>query len=183
MALPEWTVRTGYDLGTIDERTNTSLRLPLKDTDGVTVNVIAGSLPPGLRIEDYRLKGVPFEVNRTRDFEFTIRASTIEGISDRTFTLRVLGEDAPQWVTPAGTLAVKNNLAEIYWVDTVNTRWGLYATGGSSAFSEVDVTLFETKPTTQGFNGDYGLTIQPASFITKQADVGEKCQLKYCKVR
>lgn len=169
MALPEWTVRTGYDLGTIDERTNTSLRLPLRDTDGVTVNVIAGTLPPGLRIEDYNLKGVPFEVNRTKDFEFTIRASTVEGISDRTFTLRVLGEDAPQWVTPSGTLAVKNNLAEIYWVDTVNTRWGLYATGGTSAFSEVDVTLFETKPTTQGSNGDYGFDFSSSKFYYKSS--------------
>lgn len=168
MALPQWTVKTGYELAEIDERSNVSIGLPLASTDGVTVTRIAGTLPPGLRIEGTTLVGVPFEVNRTTDFEFTLRASTIEGVLDRTFKIRVNGWDAPSWFTPEGLLSVNAPRVGQYWIDTRNTRWGLYATNGSSAFTEVSVDIYDGIPArTEGNDGDYAFELQESQFYLK----------------
>ena len=57
-----WTVRTGHDLGTIQEGTTQSIPLPVQNNP--TLTLISGSLPGGLRIEDNKLLGTPFEVAR-----------------------------------------------------------------------------------------------------------------------
>ena len=168
MALPQWTVRTGHELAEIEERSNIAIRLPLVTDVGVTLSVISGTLPPGIRIDGISLKGVPFEVNRTTDFKFTIRATTIDGISDRTFTIRVNGADAPTWFTPAGLLNVNAATVGQYWIDSRNTSWGLYATGGSSVFSEVTVHLYNSIPaSTQGNDGDYAIDTLNGQFYLK----------------
>jgi hypothetical protein len=168
MALPQWTVRTGHELAEIEERSNIAIRLPLVTDVGVTLSVISGTLPPGIRIDGISLKGVPFEVNRTTDFKFTIRATTIDGISDRTFTIRVNGADAPTWFTPAGLLNVNAATVGQYWIDSRNTSWGLYATGGSSVFSEVTVNLYNSIPaSTQGNDGDYAIDTLNGQFYLK----------------
>jgi len=168
MALPQWTNQTGTRLADLDERTNITLPLPLASTTGVTVTKIAGTLPPGLRIEDYTITGVPFEVNRTTDFEFTLRASTEDGILDRTFTIGVFGADAPQWLTPEGTLNIGEKLVGNFWVDTRNTSWGLFLSNGVNTFSAVDVTVYETKPTAStGNEGDYIFVTAESQFYYK----------------
>lgn len=168
MALPQWTVRTGQELAEIEERSNVTIRLPLATDVGVTVAVIAGMLPPGIRIDGITLRGVPFEVNRTSDFKFTVRATTVEGVSDRTFTIRVNGADAPTWFTPEGLLNVNAPSVGQYWIDSRNTNWGLYATGGSSVFGEVEVNLYNGIPaSTQGADGDYALDTLNGQFYLK----------------
>lgn len=168
MALPQWTVKTGHQLAEIEERSNVEIVFPLASTTGVTLTHIAGTMPPGLRISGTNLKGVPFEVSRTTDFEFTIRATTVDGISDRTFVVRVNGWDAPQWFTPSGLLSVNAPRIGQYWVDTRNTRWGLYATNGTSVFSEVDITVYNGIPSnTVGTDGDYAFETSQQQFYNK----------------
>lgn len=175
MTLPQWTVRSGsiYNFGVnnINERSSVSIPLPLASTESITVKVIAGELPPGLRIEDYKIKGTPFEVSRTTDFEFTIRASTTAGISDRTFSLTIDGYDAPQWQTPEGALSISTVPSGQYWLDIVNTKWGLFATNAGSSFIEQSVIVYEGIPSSeQGANGDYAFVLEQSHFWFKAND-------------
>tara|TARA_B110000503_G_C7166673_1_gene422210 strand:+ start:1359 stop:4685 length:3327 start_codon:yes stop_codon:yes gene_type:complete len=112
--LPSWTVPTNYSFGTLQERVMTSLALPLSSTEGVTTTVISGSLPAGLRLENNVILGTPFEVSRTVTSKFVIRASTIEGILDRTFNITVEGQDEPVWVTAEGNLPIGPN--NVYFI-------------------------------------------------------------------
>jgi hypothetical protein len=97
--LPQWTVPTNYDLGTIQEREAVDIALPLGSTDGVTSTVISGELPAGLRIEENRIVGRLLEVSRDTLSNFVIRASTTEGVSDRTFNMIIQGPDSPNWLS------------------------------------------------------------------------------------
>ena len=104
-----WSVNTGAELARIEERTSQNIVLPLIYPSETTTKVISGLLPPGLRLVDNTIKGSPFEVARSRRFEFVIRASRNSAISDRTLTIIVDGADNPIWVTPAGVLPVNPN--------------------------------------------------------------------------
>ena len=117
MALPNWTKLNG-EIANVEERVNTTIPLPLQSTDGITVSIISGEIPPGLRIEDYSFKGTPFEVGKTTEFEFVIRASNSEGIADRTYIIVVNGADEPVWQTAPGPLPLKKSFRNQYWVDT-----------------------------------------------------------------
>lgn len=168
MALPKWTVLTGYDLGTVSERSAVNIPLPLQTTSGVTVTLISGSFPPGCRLENYTIKGFPFEVNKTTEYEFVLRASTTEGISDRTFKLTIEGPDVPVWQTPAGLLSLTAGSTGQYWIDTRNTRWGIYATNGTNNFSEAAIVVYDTIPSQgTGSNGDYGFIVNEEQFYYK----------------
>jgi hypothetical protein len=170
MALPQWTEATGYKLADIDERRNIELPLPLSSTDGITITVISGSLPPGLRIENYIIRGVPFEVSRTTEFKFTLRATNDEGINDRTFIISVAGEDAPTWLTPEGILNIGAEPTGQYWIDTRNTVWGMFTSNGVSTFNAADVTVYETVPlSTAGLDGDFAFVYSENQFYTKYA--------------
>ena len=156
MALPEWTQKTGTVIAEIEERTNVSIPLPLASTVGVTVSVIAGELPPGLRISGTNIEGVAFEVPRSKEFEFVVRASTAEGILDRTFVIRVDGEDAPVWETPEGALNLNTTLRNQYWIDIRNSAWGIYTISESTGlFENKTIEVVETIPAqTTGTAGD-----------------------------
>ena len=179
MALPQWTELTGYKLAEIDERRNVELSLPLADTDGISLSVIAGKLPPGIRLENFTLKGVPFEVNRTTDFEFTIRATSAEGISDRTFTLTVQGSDAPVWQTPEGILNIGVEPTGQYWIDTRNTSWGMFQSNGVNTFNSQAVTVYQTLPSSAlGNNGDFIFVYRESQFYLKYAERWRRMTLK-----
>lgn len=107
--LPQWTVTNNASLGTLQEQTQTQIALPLASTDGVTTSVISGSLPAGLRLVNNEIIGSSFEVARPTVSKFVIRATSIDGILDRTFTLVVEGADVPAWVTNEGRLPVGPN--------------------------------------------------------------------------
>lgn len=154
MALPNWTKLNG-DLANIEERVNTTIPIPLETTTGITVSVISGELPPGLRIDNFNIVGTPFEVGRTTEFEFVLRASNTEGISDRTFKITVDGADAPVWQTNAGPLPLKRSFRNQYWVDTLNTSWGIFKSV-DSAWVEQTITLYELIPSREtGADGDW----------------------------
>lgn len=72
----------------------------------ITLKVIAGQLPRGMRIEKLTVTGVPFEVSTLKQFRFTLRATNLDGFSDRTYSILVDGADKPVWETPAGDLEV-----------------------------------------------------------------------------
>ncbi len=107
--LPRWTVKNNYQLASLSERTTVTIPLPLESTTGVTTSVISGSLPSGLRLENNTIIGTPFEVARTTTSTFVVRATTSEGILDRTFKIIVEGSDNPVWVTPEGRLPIGPN--------------------------------------------------------------------------
>lgn len=108
MARPQWKTQAG-DLGTIAEREYFELALFAQDTDSgkLTFSIIGGSLPRGLKlvtpvapqsvIQQVLIYGTPLDVATTVASKFVIRATSTTGsVSDRTFTLSVAGQDAPQ---------------------------------------------------------------------------------------
>ena len=108
-----WTVKTNHELGVYAERVSTTIALPLNTTNFTisTVKVISGSLPGGLRIEGTSIIGTPFEVERTTQSRFVLRATTSTGaIADCTLSAIIEGPDSPTWVTPTGMLAPANPL-------------------------------------------------------------------------
>jgi hypothetical protein len=87
--------------------------------------VIAGELPAGIELDNDNgrmigipkaivvLEGVPEAVSRDITSKFAVRAYTkktagtitiINRLADRTFSLTVSGENAPEWVTPSGSV-------------------------------------------------------------------------------
>ena len=144
MALPNWTQLNG-EIANLEERVNVTFPLPIASIDGITITVISGALPPGMRIEGANFTGTPFEVGKTTEFEFVLRASNVDGIADRTYTITVRGADEPVWQTNEGPLPLKRSFRNQYWVDTLNTSWGIFKSI-DSAYVDQDVTLYENIP-------------------------------------
>lgn len=104
MSLTVWTQPSGTSLGTFQERVkfNTPLQLPVSGDSGVAYKIISGELPGGLRIEGNTIVGTPYEVSRSTEFSFCIRASKNNEIADRTFKMTIDGADAPIFITQEG---------------------------------------------------------------------------------
>ena len=87
--------------------------LPNGDMDWpgkISVSVISGKLPPGLRIEGLTITGTPFAVINTTTSRFVLRATNLSGVSDRTFIITIsLLTTAITWQTASGPLPVGNN--------------------------------------------------------------------------
>ena len=125
--LPEWTEPNNKILETLEENVTVDLPLPLASTSGISTSVISGSLPTGLRVEDNSIVGTPVQVVRTTTKTFVIRASSDDGILDRTFKFVVNGPDNPQWVSQEGSLPVGPN--QVYFVlDSTPIDFQLLAT-------------------------------------------------------
>lgn len=125
MAQPVWITPAG-SLGTVPEGVFFQVPLIAQEPEGATVKyqVIAGELPPGVQCNTNgvivgtpqavaSVQGVPEEVSRDVTSKFAVRAyttTTINGVTvinrlaDRTFSLTVTGQDAPEFVTPAGNI-------------------------------------------------------------------------------
>jgi len=125
-----WTLPTGSSLGTFQERLSLSLNLPTLpltgDLSGVTFSVISGKLPGGLRVANNKIIGTPFEVAVKTDYNFVIRASLNNKVSDRTFSISVEGPDDPVWLTPEGTLSVNPN-GQAFVLDSTYIEFNLSA--------------------------------------------------------
>jgi hypothetical protein len=127
MAQPVWVTPAG-SLGIIPE--GVFYQIPLQAYEPATeetvyYRIIAGELPAGVQCSATGLiagvpqaiasvQGVPLEVNRDVTSKFAVRAYTqtvisgqtvINRLADRTFTITVTGPDAPEFVTPPGTIA------------------------------------------------------------------------------
>jgi len=126
MAQPVWETPAG-SLGIIPEGVFYQTPLEAYDPglDTVYYQLLAGSLPAGMYINQSGLlagvpsakvtvQGVPEQVSRDVTSKFAVRAYTqqvihgvtvINRLADRTFELTVSGQDAPEFVTPAGQIA------------------------------------------------------------------------------
>ena len=132
MPLNVWTERSGYSFSTIQERTSINQQLPAVNNVEITYSVISGKLPPGLRIVNNTIQGSAFEVPRSTDFKFVIRATNGIAIADRTFYWTVEGADQPVWQTAAGSLPVGPN--NVYYIlDSSYIDFQLLATDPDTA--------------------------------------------------
>ena len=120
-----WTVQTGHNLGTLQEKVATTINLPVSGAD--TITKIAGTIPPGLRLSGTTITGTPFQVSRNSTYEFCLRAKHETRIQDRTFTINVQGPDASTWVTPAGLLKIGEN-NQLFILDSARIDYQLSAT-------------------------------------------------------
>ena len=110
-----WQTPSGTTLTILEEQKNTTYTLPLESAyvsevgSSMTVSVISGNIPSGLKLNGITLSGSPFEVGIDTVYSFVVRA-TQYGVSDeRTYKIIVVGPDNPQWVTPANSLPVGPN--------------------------------------------------------------------------
>ena len=121
--IPQWVTPPGT-LGTIPEGVFYATPLVADATATVYYQVIAGSLPPGIQIDETGIlsgnplatatvSGVPLNVTRDTTSQFAVRAYTeiiiggkpvISGLADRTFTLTIAGVGVVTWTTPAGSI-------------------------------------------------------------------------------
>ena len=108
-----WTERSGYTFGTIQEGAIINIPLPTNN-NAPQFKIISGQLPTGLRIVNSNIVGTPFEVPRTTEYSFCIRATLNNQISDRTFKITVEGADVPVFNTSEGALPVGTN--NLYFV-------------------------------------------------------------------
>ena len=119
---PVWLTDAG-SLGTVPEGEYYNISLLAVDPDApidpthITYSLLAGSLPKGVAV--YRngtvegipiskadVAGVPSLIDNDITSRFTIRATSNEfRIRDRTFSLTVIGQDNPEFVTPPGLIA------------------------------------------------------------------------------
>ena len=124
MAQPQWVTPAG-SLGTIPEGVFYSTLIQAEaGIESVYYQLIAGQLPNGIQITSagtisgvpkniISVQGVPAEVDRDITSKFAVRAYTtkvvngvivVDRLADRTFTVTVTGENAPEFVTPAGNI-------------------------------------------------------------------------------
>ena len=127
-----WTIRSDKTIATIEERTTVRLSLPLNGrylplaTSGMTVTVISGTIPKGMRLSGYEIVGTPFEVVRDTKYEFCVRATLNGVVNDRTFNVIVTGADDPVWTTPEGSLPIGANKA-LFIIDSAPLDYQLIA--------------------------------------------------------
>jgi len=120
-----WTAKSDTILADLEENITTQVALPVLSR--ATVSLISGKLPPGMRLQDNKIAGTPYEVARKLEYRFVLRASLDNAVRDRTFKMTVSGPDAPNWVTDPGLLPVGNN-DTLYILDSSPIEFQLQAT-------------------------------------------------------
>ena len=147
MAQPVWVTPAG-SLGTIPEGVFYSIPLVAVADDTVYYQVIAGTIPPGIQINETGIlsgnpltpatvEGVPADVAHDTTSQFVVRAYTVHtvaGISipnklaDRTFSITVTGSNIVNWTTPAGNLANYNDGTQVYGLQVKYTAFDTNST-------------------------------------------------------
>ena len=104
MTQPVWITPAG-SLGVIREGFVYRNQVVAESADSITYRVIAGTIPPGMQfLSSGAITGIPSPVGSDVVSRFTVRATTVSGIADRTFSITVTGNNVPVWVTPAGSI-------------------------------------------------------------------------------
>jgi len=174
MAYPAWTERSGTQLASLNERVDYQINLPITDDGETTISVIAGTMPPGLRVEDLQITGVPFEVNRTTEYEFTLRATNTTGITDRTFTIEVIGADEPKWITPEGLLNIGGRDLRNYWLYINGSNFDIFVSDGLQ-WTRTSVDIYEGIPSrSEGNDGDYAFNLETGQYWFKKSGIWYK---------
>lgn len=104
-----WTVPNDHTMPIINERQKQDILLPVVRNPVPEISIISGKLPPGMRLENNTVKGVPFEVSIDMQYTVVFRAERDDEFEDRTLNFIVTGSDGPQWMTKDGLLPVGNN--------------------------------------------------------------------------
>lgn len=142
MSLNIWSELSGYKFSIIKENELVNMALPLNypngfdDSSNLSLQVIAGQLPPGLRIKNTNIFGTAREVARTTEFKFVLRAKLGNTVSDRTFFIEVEGSDDPTWNTPSGSLALVNQ-NQFYVLDSSYIDFQLEAVDSDTSAGQV----------------------------------------------
>ena len=124
MAQPQWITKAG-SLGTIPEGVFYSTPIEaVAANETVYYQVIAGQLPTGIQVTTngtiegvprsiVLVQGVPTPVSEDIVSKFAVRAYTtrvvngvivVDRLADRTFSLTITGQDAPEFITPSGNV-------------------------------------------------------------------------------
>lgn len=111
---------------TIQERQKAELQLPVANNTYPRIELISGTLPPGLRIDGTKIIGTPFEVTRDTISTFVLRAYYNGTIEDKTLKIVTVGPDDPVWVTKEGSLPAGTNNA-FYVLDNSLVDFNLIA--------------------------------------------------------
>lgn len=98
---PTWLTPGGF-LITATESVFTSTSVEALG-DSVSYSLVSGGLPSGLTISSAGvISGSPAPVLNTTSYNFVIRARSLDGVSDRGFSINVEGAQAPTWSTSSG---------------------------------------------------------------------------------
>ena len=133
MTLVVWVEKSGYSFGSFTEQVAVNERLPVTNDAGVVYSIISGELPPGLSIMDNYINGMPLLVLETTVFEFCIRASKNNEISDRTFTITITSNHVVTFVTPNGVLPIGID-GQTYAIDDTYVSFQLLVNDYNTAF-------------------------------------------------
>lgn len=98
---PTWLTPGGF-LITATESVFTSTSVEALG-DSVSYSLVSGGLPSGLTISSAGvISGSPAPVLNTTSYNFVVRARSLDGVSDRGFSINVEGAQAPTWSTSSG---------------------------------------------------------------------------------
>jgi hypothetical protein len=105
MSLTVWNQPSGYSFGTFPEAVSLTLPLPITvGSNTITLAVISGELPRGLKIAGTTITGSPIILDNNKTSSFCIRASNGVDISDRTFYISITSNNSPTFITPPGEI-------------------------------------------------------------------------------
>jgi len=110
-----WRKASGAIIANIPEHVTNTVDLPIDESflpleeNNLTLEIISGNLPKGMRLKNNQIIGTPLEVSIETLYSFVIRANKNKEYEDRTYKIVVSGNDDPNWITPAGSLPIGNN--------------------------------------------------------------------------
>lgn len=145
---PIWVTPAGF-LTTATESVSTSISVVASGTE-VSYKLISGQLPSGMTVSSEGLiSGTPNNVVQLTSYNFAIRASTAESVTDRTFKIDIAGAQPPSWSTSSGyTNVLDYNTSTAYLKlspesenYTLNRQWVDYQFSVSPVLSPVDTQL------------------------------------------
>ena len=152
MTQPTWTTPAGK-LASVNEREAFTQTLEATATGQVPgafatkigrlrYTLIAGELPPGLHLATNGIiDGVPFEVANRKVYKFVVRVEDLgfspPAINDRTFTIEIVGADAPIFSTSSGQIDLSDSTTtqtKTKWVvDGTEVNYQILATDTDTA--------------------------------------------------
>jgi len=106
MSIPSWiTAEGGLGNYRINQTISGSTSIKLLADSATTFTKISGDLPPGLSLSSSGLiTGTFGAISDTAIYEFIVRAGNVTGYDDRRFSILVIANNYPNWITPAGSL-------------------------------------------------------------------------------
>jgi hypothetical protein len=111
---PMWATTAGF-LITATELVVTSVPVVANGTN-VSYKLISGNLPTGMSVSTTGIiSGAPSAVIQKTNYKFVVRATSTQGVSDRSFNVDVTGAQEPTWSTASGyTSTLDYNTATAY---------------------------------------------------------------------